>query len=346
MPNHCVLIPTFNPSNSLLELINQLLSLGETQIILVDDGSDALHKAVLNKIENQHKITILHHDHNMGKGAALKDGMKYAYENFPDIVGVVTADGDGQHTPADIIAIGKTLEKEKNKLIIGTRCFDRKVPLRSRIGNLLTRNIFKAVVGLKVNDTQSGLRGIPRDFIPRLLEIKSVGYEFELDMLLTSKYSGKQIVEQKIETIYIENNKDSHFNPIIDSLKIYFELFRSSLISLATSIIDNIVFFIALYFLGMGILSSQIIARVIAVFFNYPMAKKYVFISEGNNLLMFMKFILLVIISGAVSYGIIRMLVFYLDSNAMIAKISAEVIIYFVNFCIQRDYIFSKHSAK
>ncbi len=343
MPNYCILIPTFNPSDKTHELIDQLLSLNVMQIILVDDGSDPAHKAILDEYENKPHITILHHDHNMGKGAALKDGLKYAYENFSNIVGVVTADGDGQHTPKDIIAIGETLEKEKDKLIIGTRCFDKKVPLRSRIGNLLTRNIFKAVVGLKVNDTQSGLRGIPKDFIPRLLEIKSIGYEYELDMLLTSKYSGWHIVEQKIETIYIEKNKNSHFNPIIDSLKIYFELFRSSLISLATAIIDNIVFYIAIYFLGMGILSSQIAARVIAVIFNYPMAKKYVFIADGNNFIMFMKFILLVIVSGAVSYGFIHLLV-YFSINVMVAKISAELIIYFINFCIQRDYIFSKHS--
>ena len=344
MPNYCVLIPTFNPSNKLHELIDQLIKYSVTQIILVDDGSDLAHKTVLNDLEKQKRITILHHDQNMGKGAALKDGLKYAYEHFPNIVGVVTADGDGQHTTKDIIAIGETLEKEKDKLILGTRCFDKKVPLRSRIGNLLTRNIFKAVVGLKVNDTQSGLRGIPKDFIPRLLEIKSVGYEFELDVLLTSKYSGWHIVEQKIETIYIEKNKDSHFNPIIDSLKIYFELFRSSLISLATAIIDNVVFYIAIYFLGMGILSSQIAARIIAVFFNYPMAKKYVFIAEGNDLIMFLKFISLVIVSGAVSYGFIHLLI-YFSFNVMVAKISAEAIIYFINFCIQRDYIFSKHSA-
>lgn len=227
MPNYCVLIPTFNPSHRLQELVDQLIKLGITQIIIVDDGSDTSHKTVLNDLEKRDKIFILHHQKNMGKGAALKNGLRFAYENFSDMVGVVTADSDGQHIPKDIIAIGETLENEKDKLIIGSRCFDHNVPFRSKIGNLLTRNIFKVVVGLKVNDTQSGLRGIPKDFIPRLLEIRANGYEFEFDMLLISKYTGRKILEQKIETIYIENNKDSHFNPIIDSLKIYFELFRS-----------------------------------------------------------------------------------------------------------------------
>lgn len=346
MPNYCVLIPTFNPNNILYELVDQLIKLGIMQIILVDDGSDASHQSVLNDLEKRDKISILHHNKNMGKGAALKNGLRYAFEHFPNFVGVVTADGDGQHIPKDIIAIGETLSKEKDKLIIGTRCFDKKVPFRSRLGNLFTRNIFKAVVGLKVNDTQSGLRGIPKDFIPQLLKIKSVGYEFELDMLLISKYTGRKILEKKIETIYVENNKDSHFNPIIDSLKIYFELFRSSLISLATAIIDNIVFFIAFYFFGMSILSSQIAARIIAVLFNYPMAKRYVFIANGNDLIMFIKFISLVIVSGAVSYSIIHLLVVHFIINVMAAKIGAEAIIYFVNYCIQRDYIFSKHSAE
>lgn len=227
MPNYCVLIPSFNPTNKLPELIDQLTSLGVTQIIVVDDGSDTAHKTILDDLERQDKIVILHHAINMGKGAALKNGLKYVYENFPNTVGVVTADSDGQHLPKDIVAIGETLEKNKDNLIIGTRNFDKNIPLRSKIGNLLTRKIFKAIVGLKVSDTQSGLRGIPKDFIPELLEIRAQHYEFELDMLLAAKYSDRKIVEQKIETVYIENNKDSHFNPIIDSLKIYFELLRS-----------------------------------------------------------------------------------------------------------------------
>ena len=82
------------------------------------------------------------------------------------------------------------------------------------------------IIGQRISDTQTGLRGIPLAMIPRLLVIPHHGYEFELEMLLVCKYEGIRIRETGIQTIYLDGNRSSHFNPLLDSFRIYFVLLR------------------------------------------------------------------------------------------------------------------------
>ena len=131
-----------------------------------------------------------------------------------------------QHTATDILKLAAALSTTPNQVVMGARGFDAGVPLRSRFGNMLTRYIMRAVTGQKLGDTQSGLRAVPLSFIPRLLKLRATGYDFELDMLVTCKDSGQRIREVPIETIYIENNRSSHFNPLRDSMRIYFVFIR------------------------------------------------------------------------------------------------------------------------
>ncbi|MBN1684071.1 MAG: bifunctional glycosyltransferase family 2/GtrA family protein [Gammaproteobacteria bacterium] len=336
-----ILIPAYNPEKQLISLVKNLLHLNFLTIVVVNDGSSQAHAPIFAQLKQFPNITLLEHAINLGKGGALKTGLNYIYTRYPNYTGVITVDADGQHAPEDILNISKAATQNHKKLIIGSRRFKKNVPFRSKIGNLLTRKFFKLMSGLDLSDTQSGLRFIPLDFIPRILDIRANHYEFELEMLLLCRYANKQILEIPIKTIYIDNNQSSHFNPLLDSLKIYFELFRSTLLSLATAILDNIVFFISIHDFGSSILAGQIIARFFAVIFNYPLAKKTVFISQELNRVVLPKYLTLVIISGAVSYGVMQYLIQYMFSNIFFAKILAEIVIYLGNFAIQRDFIFT-----
>ncbi|MSU36619.1 MAG: hypothetical protein EXS36_16270 [Pedosphaera sp.] len=157
------------------------------------------------------------------QGAALKTGLNHAVVEHPGSVVVVTADADGQPAPADILKVASALTAAGDgHLILGVRGFATDVPFRSRFGNSLTRRIMKIVTGQAISDTQTGLRGIPFGFIPALLRLDPNGYDFELDMLVTCRSSGITIQEVPIATIYLNGNRSSHFNPLRDSMRIYF----------------------------------------------------------------------------------------------------------------------------
>lgn len=226
---YSIIIPAYNPGNELIELAKDLLSCTLSNIIVINDGSHSNHDTIFKELRQlSNRIIILQHNLNRGKGAALKTGLNYAYTNFKDDVGVITADADGQHAVEDILKVAKALMNNPNNLIIGSRNFvqdGKQIPLRSKFGNRLTIKLFHYLVGLKLNDTQCGLRGIPLPFIPSLLNINQNRYEFELRMLIQCKLQHRNVTEIPIKTIYINNNKTSNFRPIVDSLKIYIVLF-------------------------------------------------------------------------------------------------------------------------
>jgi putative flippase GtrA len=160
-------------------------------------------------------------------------------------------------------------------------------------------------------------------------------------MLIACKRAKHSIVEQTIKTIYIDHNQSSHFNPIVDSLKIYFVLFRYMLLSLGTAAIDYLTFMVA-QAAGVSVLTSQGCARAVAIFFSYPLAKRYVFFSEVQNTGAFPKFVLLVMVGGTISYGLIHFFMYKFSMNVLPAKMLSELIVYLGNFAVQREFIFFK----
>jgi len=339
------LIPAYNPDSQLVRVVEGLSSSGITDIVVVDDGSQDLSQPIFSAIEKFPKVTLLRHAVNLGKGAAIKTGLNYIYIYFPDYIGVVTLDADGQHLTEDILNVADTLLIHPENLVIGARWFDNEVPLRSKFGNIATRFLFKLLIGQKLTDTQSGLRGIPMDFIPFLLKIDSNGYEFELDMLLASKYSGRHIIERKIQTIYTDGNKSSHFNPLLDSMKIYFVLFRFIFTSSITAVIDYTVFLLMFSFTA-SLISSQVAARMSAMVFNYSAVRKLVFYSEKKHSQTFPRYATLVFASGFISYLMISVIIKYTLLNVITAKVISELTVFIANFAIQRDFIFTHNRDK
>ena len=341
---HVVLIPAYRPSAALLELVSDLSARGMPAIILVDDGSGPEFREIFDQASRFPGVQILRHAVNLGKGAALKTGINYALCVFPGLIGIVTADADGQHHPEDIVRVAAGLHEHPGALVLGSRTFDDAVPLRSRFGNLLTRKLTATLIGARLQDTQTGLRGIPASLAARLLPIDSRGYEFELEMLIAARQSGVPLVEIPIRTIYLPGNQSSHFNPLTDSMKIYFVLLRFSSVSLMAALLDNLIFYLVWKRSG-HILGAQVAARLVSVAFYYSMVRARVFASREAHRVLLPRFLLLVGASGTASYLGIHYLTTRLDVTAMPAKLFVETLLFFVNFTVQRLFIFHGREA-
>lgn len=339
-----VLIPSYQPGEALATLVDALLARGFAMIIVVNDGSGPEFQSIFRSVAQSDRVHLVEHGVNLGKGAALKTGLNYALVKCANCRAVVTADGDGQHHPDDIVRVAEALSADGSALVLGVRSFAGRVPLRSRLGNNLTRGLMQVMVGQKLADTQTGLRGIPVRLIPHLLRVPSAGYEFELDMLLACKYQGFPITQVPIRTIYLGNNESSHFHPIFDSMRIYFLLLRFSVLSLCTAALDNAVFAIAFAQTG-DIARSQITSRLVAMIFNYVGARQTVFHSQQPHTKVLPKYVALVALNGLVSYALIQFLHRTFGVHAVPAKLCAEGLLFIANFAIQRDLVFTRRET-
>ena len=221
-----ILIPALNPPIQLIDYVKLLLDNGLKDILLVDDGSKEEFKEIFDTIEKfpNANIKVFKHAKNLGKGRALKNAFNYflTLPNLAEYSGVVTADSDGQHRVEDVIKVAKEVEENPNKLILGCRDFDlEQVPPKSKFGNKITNGAFKLFYGKNISDTQTGLRGFPTAIMKDFLDIVGERFEYETKMLIYCFQKEIEIKEVVIETVYFNDNSETHFNPIIDSLKIY-----------------------------------------------------------------------------------------------------------------------------
>ncbi|MDO9068592.1 MAG: glycosyltransferase family 2 protein [Deltaproteobacteria bacterium] len=227
--NSVILIPAYKPDKQILSnIVEQIAAFDVTKIIIVDDGSGSDYKFVFAHLETMCKVSVLYHQNNQGKGAALRTGFRHVLESKVICDNVITVDADGQHLPEDVAKLIKEIEKYPDELVLGVRGFkgsDQKIPLRSLLGNRITRFIFSGLTGRTISDTQTGLRGIPHYLLKKTISLTSDRYAYELEMLLTLIQIGIPIKEVTITTVYEDNNSASSFRPVSDSILIYKTLF-------------------------------------------------------------------------------------------------------------------------
>lgn len=336
--DHIILIPAYKPDYKLKELVNNLKENYFKEIIIVDDGSGIGYNEIFDEIEEIKECHLIRYSPNKGKGHALKTGFNYIIDNYENReIGIVTVDADGQHSIKDIISVGNEIDSES--IVLGVREFGDNTPMRSKVGNEFTKTIFKLMIGLSISDTQTGLRGFNIDILKDLIQIEGERYEYETNMLLFFKKKDINIKEVEIDTIYIEENESSHFNPIKDSIKIYLCLFKYCLSSIIAFLVDNIIFAIAISLLN-NIFVSIIISRIISVVVNFTMNKSFVFKNSDKDISIFIKYCLLALFNVVVTSTILKYIVNKYSVNVIVFKILIETILYFTNFYIQKRYIF------
>lgn len=343
-----VIIPSYEPDGKLPALLQELSDGGFENIIIVDDGSGEAYKSIFDEADSFSSVTLLHHAVNMGKGRALKTAFDYVLCHFPDAIGAITADSDGQHSPECIRACAEALIENPGALIMGCRSFDGDdVPARSQFGNKLTRRVMKYLVGVSVSDTQTGLRGISASFMKSLLTLKGERFEFETNMLMETKKLGIQIIEVPIKTIYIEDNRTSHFNPIKDSIRIYMTFGKFLFSSLSSSMLDLCLFSIFcallkgrdLHMLNYITLST-VMARLLSAAYNYMINYKLVFESRGSLIKTLSRYVLLAVCQMSLSALLVNIIYPYIGGFETFVKIPVDIMLFFLSYVIQREFVY------
>lgn len=350
--NISIILPSLNPDEKLLKVVNGLIDKGFDDIIIVNDGSDKDHLTPFLTAEKLNQCTVLTHDVNKGKGRALKTAFEYFLENRQGKDGVITVDGDNQHQPDDIYACGEAMLSNPHNIILGARDFSQSdVPARSKFGNKLTSFIFKTACGLNISDTQTGLRAIPTEHLKLFISADGERFEYETNMLLEMKSHSIPFQEVKIKTIYIEDNATSHFNPIVDSIKIYSLIFKFFLSSILSSILDLGIFTVLTLVLTnylnkrLLIFTATFSARVLSSLFNFTLNRKAVFKTDENLKSTLARYYILCIIQTALSFGLVYFLSKLLGAENLfitVIKIIVDVILYFISFQVQREWVFNK----
>lgn len=349
-----IIIPAYEPDERMLVLLKGLKQANLNNIIIVNDGSSEKYKNIFSEASKLIEPTgkLIEYQVNQGKGYALKTAFRYVLKNMPDVNGVVTADSDGQHTVECIQKIINALQVSPENLILGVRQFaGDDIPWKSKFGNNLTIKVFQLATGVRITDTQTGLRGIPRGLMHECLDIKENRFEFEMRMLIdgVAKYS---VTEIPIETVYeSKTNHQTHFNPLKDSYRIYkillWQGIKFILSSLSSSIIDLILFsiFCAVFKsrIAAYVAVSTIFARVISSIYNYSINFKFVFNSDEKASKAAIKYFTLVIVQMAASALLVtigtKVIAF---APEVLIKVIVDTCLFVASYFIQKKIVFRK----
>ena len=361
LSNVTVVLPSLDPDEKLGIVIRGLLEYGFSDIVLVNDGSKEENLHYFTEAAAHPQVTLLHHPENRGKGAALKTAFRYVLENRPEGAGVVTVDGDNQHHPEDTKACALHM-LETGKLTLGVRDFSLpEVPTRSRMGNRITSLVFKLFVGMTIADTQTGLRAIPRGDLAPLTEIAGDRFEYETNMLLAMKNLNIPFDQVKIRTVYIEENKSSHFRAVRDSWRIYklilAHFFKFAASSLLSSVVDEGLFLLLTWALT-GVLTGfafkavpVLVARVLSSLLNFYMNKQLVFKSKLSHGTSLWRYFLLAVGIGLgqmlLTYGVCTL--FHIQDHQLAAQgiVYALVmtVLFLVSFTVQQRWVFAAQKS-
>lgn len=351
-----IIIPSYEPDERLFTVLKDLNDNNIAPVILINDGSGPNYNNYFEKAQKDYGVVLLKHEVNCGKGRALKTAFSYCLEHYPDMMGAITIDSDGQHTVNSMLRLMNTAQ-DNTQLILGVRDFaSAGVPKKSQWGNNITIAVFKLLYKTSISDTQTGLRYISTAFMKELLEVSGDRFEFETNMLIKAIESGYSIDEVTIETIYdSKENHQTHFNPVKDSIRIYrlfgAKFFRFLISSASSSIIDLGFFqFLCIILPDAGFVKvigyitvATILARVISATYNYTINYYFVFKSQENHYKSAIKYFSLACVQMLCSALLVNGLYMLFKPGAeVLVKIPADVILFFISYQIQKRYVFKK----
>lgn len=359
-----IIIPALDPDDRMVKLVDELHSSGFENIILVDDGSKIANRKYFKTCKESFGCRIIRHVVNFGKGIALKSAFNYILESRPDIAGAVTVDCDGQHILKDITTCARLTAEHPDKLILGCRQFhDKSIPWRSRFGNQMTRRIIRLLCGIQVSDTQTGLRGLSTPLIrDYFANTKGERFEYEMNMLITARENMIPVEEFPIATIYLENNESSHFNPFLDSIRIYKVFLKFMLSSLSSFVIDIVLFYLlglilrpfipesVVVFKGFVFggalltLLRTVISRLISSLYNFFMNKHQVFKNDSKSPSILIKYYILCVIQLILSWLLVDHMLGFITYRT-IRKCIIDTLLFVISFQIQREWVFKKQKC-
>ena len=218
--NICIIIPCFNHTEKLTDIIRQFVD-KKLNVILVDDASDTHHSEIMDSLATQLKnIHLIRHQTNQGKGGAVVTGLlaaeKLGYSHALQI------DADGQHDLDDIEKFIAQAEAKPKALISGCPVYDDSIPKSRLYGRSITHFwVCIETLSRKVKDTMCGFRVYPLSTTCKLLTSTRVGKRMDFDIEIMVRLAWKNIEMIFIPTkVHYPVDGTSHFRPFEDNVKI------------------------------------------------------------------------------------------------------------------------------
>lgn len=349
--NLALIIPSLEPTVILVDYVKVLIKQGFAHIYVINDGSSSAYDDIFQSISKLEECTLLTYSENRGKGFALKTAYQHIEKHFPECKGIITADSDGQHAVKDVCKIADKLIENTKGLLLGVRNFSEKgIPFKSWIGNRISSLIFFLFHGVWVKDTQTGLRGFLSNHLSEMIAINGDRFEYEMAVLTTCAATNTPIHSLSIDTIYIDDNTSTHFRPIADSVRIGKVLFNKICRFMMSSgiciIVDISLCWCLLHLLKSNVSSdlfrigiSVTLARTASMLVNYCINKNYVFKTNAYN--SFVKYLILAVANMVIATTLIHLGQSILHIDERLAKLICDVILFIVNYQIQRNWVFN-----
>jgi len=340
-----VIIPALNPDERLFSLVNELKSLGQAYIVVVDDGSSAEYQSIFHRLETLGCL-VSRHVTNIGKGEAIKTGIRMASEKIPGISGYITADADGQHLARDILHVAETLDMHPESIILGVRDFSKKnVPRKRRFGNRFSTLFLRLTTGVSCPDTQTGLRGFATKFTDFSLAIPGNRYEYEMNFLTIAAKKKIPFCMVPIETVYFENDGSSHFRPIVDSFRIYKTPLKFAAVSLTCAAVDLLIFTLITHTVSAKVYAlvfiATVIARILSGMLNFVLNRKWSFNACQIWRPQAVRYLALFVFQMMASWLLVWCFSF-LPVPLTVIKIIVDGTLFVFSYIAQRDWVFAK----
>lgn len=196
--NVFVVIPAYNESKVIKNMVQRVFEAVYKNVIVVDDGST---DQTLKKAREAGALAFRHRI-NRGKGAATKTGIELAKKAGADVI--VTLDGDGQHEPKDIPTLIEPILNDRCDVVLGSRFVEAQdIPILKRFYNRAANLLTTLLYGIRVSDSQSGFRAYSR-YAADLINTKGDKYEFESEVIHEITRHSLRYEERPITVYYTE----------------------------------------------------------------------------------------------------------------------------------------------
>ena len=353
-----VVIPAYEPMREFVDYAKTVAAFAK-RLVVVNDGSGREYDGIFKKIASIENVDYISYGENRGKGYALKAAFKFCTESFSENDIIVTADCDGQHTAEDVLALYRAAIENTGALVLGARDFrEEHVPKRNRFGNTFSRGLYKLLYGIKLYDTQTGLRGFNVALARKFLHLRGNRFEYELGQLIFSHKSGVKTVQIPIKTVYPGKQEEhtSHFRPIRDSMRVIGAMLSNLGFYFASSALSAAVDVGAFYLLSAVLLGdrtwyvtlvSTVVARLLSSVVNFTLNFKYVFASKDKRAVL--RYYALWCVQLSFSFGIAAVFseLFGLWGIYLtVAKGFADLCLALLSYQVQRVWVFADASHR
>lgn len=227
MEQTIVLIAALNPLPTIVHFVEKLKTLAIEKIIIINDGSDVKYNEIFKQLLKQDCI-VLTHERNIGKGQALKTGMKYIVKSPLHAKGIVTVGAHGQHSILDVEQILASTKIFSDGIVLGIREFKGSdYPIISKIQNRASSMLFELFFHKRLLDTQTGLRYIPREHVSWLLKVNGESFRYDTNMLIEAIKRKVPLYEVPIGHAKLRKNAIIYYDEVTNHAQVLQQIWNN-----------------------------------------------------------------------------------------------------------------------